>query len=139
MVIKFFYNTYLSFNAVWRIISNPFQSIVSVFISVAILKNNFKKLKIIKTDCSQKQIISRRGTVVWWLRPKTHDRKVVGSNPTTADTIYLVPFIWTKNKLPLYWTEKITWHCCMCCIPANGRVDIEEVLAYKTQLHGGNE
>ena len=32
--------------------------------------------------------------------------------------------------------ETLTWHCCMCCNPANGRVDIEELLAYKIQLHG---
>ncbi len=33
----------------------------------------------------------------------------------------------TKNSNP---------HCCMCCNPANGRVDFEEWLAYKFQLHG---
>ena len=34
--------------------------------------------------------------------------------------------------------ETPTWHCSMWCNPANGRVDIEERLAFKTQLHGGN-
>ncbi len=29
-----------------------------------------------------------------------------------------------------------SWHCCMCCNPANGRVDFEEWSAYKIQLHG---
>ena len=32
--------------------------------------------------------------------------------------------------------KTLTWHCCMCCNPANGRVDFEECLAYKIQLHG---
>jgi hypothetical protein len=39
---------HLSFNAVWRIISDPFKSIISIFIAVVILKKyyskNFKKL-----------------------------------------------------------------------------------------------
>ncbi len=30
----------------------------------------------------------------------------------------------------------LTWHCCICCNPANGRVDFEEWSAYKIQLHG---
>ena len=30
--------------------------------------------------------------------------------------------------------ETLTWHWCMCCKPANGRVDIEKGLANKTQL-----
>jgi hypothetical protein len=30
----------------------------------------------------------------------------------------------------------LTWHYCVCCNPANGRVDFEEWLAYKIQLHG---
>ena len=32
--------------------------------------------------------------------------------------------------------ETLTWHCCMCCNPATGRVDIEQLLAYKIQLRG---
>jgi hypothetical protein len=28
-----------------------------------------------------------------------------------------------------------TWRCCMCCNPTNGRVDFEEWLVYKIQLH----
>jgi hypothetical protein len=32
--------------------------------------------------------------------------------------------------------KTLTWHCCICCNPANGRVDFEEWLAYKIQLHG---
>ncbi len=30
--------------------------------------------------------------------------------------------------------KTLTWHCCMCCNPANGRVGFEEWLAYKIQL-----
>jgi hypothetical protein len=32
--------------------------------------------------------------------------------------------------------KTLTWHCCICWIPANGRVNFEEWLAYKIQLHG---
>jgi hypothetical protein len=32
--------------------------------------------------------------------------------------------------------KTLNWHCCMCCYPANGRVDFEEWSAYKIQLHG---
>jgi hypothetical protein len=32
--------------------------------------------------------------------------------------------------------KNLTWHCCMCCKPANGRVDFEEWSAYQIQLHG---
>ena len=34
------------------------------------------------------------------------------------------------------WGKTLTWHCCKCCNPGNGRVDFEEWLAYKIQLHG---
>ncbi len=32
--------------------------------------------------------------------------------------------------------KTLTWHCCMCCNPANGRVNFEEQSAYKIQPHG---
>ena len=35
--------------------------------------------------------------------------------------------------------KALNWHCSVCCNLANGRVDIEERLAYKTKLHGGND
>ena len=50
-------------------------------------------------------------------------------------TIFQAPFIWIKA-----WNKNcgktLTWHCCMCCNPANGRVDFEEWSAYKIQLLG---
>ena len=53
----------------------------------------------------------------------------------TMETIFQAPFIWIKA-----WNKNVektlTWHCCMCCNPANGRVDFEEWTAYKIQLHG---
>ncbi len=53
----------------------------------------------------------------------------------TMETISQAPFIrikaWNKNC-----GKTLTWHCCMCCNPANGRVDFEEWSAYKIQLHG---
>ena len=51
------------------------------------------------------------------------------------ETIFHVPFTWIQAwKLKL--DRKLTWHCCMCCNPANGRVDIVELSSYKIQLHG---
>ena len=35
--------------------------------------------------------------------------------------------------------RKLTRQCCMCCNTGNGRVDIEEWLAYKNQIHNGKE
>jgi hypothetical protein len=53
----------------------------------------------------------------------------------TMETIFQAPFIWIKA-----WNKNcgktLTWHCCMCCNPANGRVDFEEWSAYKIHLHG---
>jgi hypothetical protein len=43
------------------------------------------------------------------------------------------------DKFAVEWPllrKTVTWHCCICCNPANGRVDFEEWLAYKIQLHG---
>ncbi len=31
--------------------------------------------------------------------------------------------------------KTLTWHCCMCCNPANGRVDFEQWSAYQIQLN----
>ena len=74
---------------------------------------------------------SSRGLVV---RQKTHDREVLGSIPHYGDhfsgTIHLDQSL--EQKL---W-KTLTWHCCICCNPANGRVDFEEWSAYKIQLHG---
>jgi len=43
----------------------------------------------------------------------------------TEETIFQAPFIWIKilkQKL----SGKLTWHCCICCNPAKGRVDFED-------------
>jgi hypothetical protein len=53
----------------------------------------------------------------------------------TMETIFQAPFIWIK-ALSKNCGKTLTWHCCMCCNPANGRVDFEEWSAYKIQLHG---
>ena len=40
------------------------------------------------------------------------------------------------SKLGTKIVEKtLTWHCCMCCNPANGRVDFMELSAYNIELH----
>jgi hypothetical protein len=53
----------------------------------------------------------------------------------TMETIFQTPFIWIKA-----WNndcvKTLTWHCCICCNPAYGRVDFEKWSAYKIQLHG---
>ncbi len=48
----------------------------------------------------------------------------------TMETIFQAPFIWIKA-----WNKNcgktLTWHWCICCNPANGRVDFVELSAYK--------
>jgi hypothetical protein len=62
----------------------------------------------------------RHGLVV---RVKIHIQEVVGSNPGPAvETIYHSPLIWIKSMN----CGKVTWHCCMCCNPAKGRVEFED-------------
>ncbi len=60
-----------------------------------------------------------------------------GFKPPTMETIYQAPFIWIKawNKIC---GKTLNWHYCLCCNPANGRVDFGEGLAYKIQLHWMN-
>jgi hypothetical protein len=48
------------------------------------------------------------------------------------ETIFQAPFIWIKAWNKKLW-KSLTWHCCICCNPANGRVDFEEWSAYKIQ------
>ena len=52
------------------------------------------------------------------VRQKTHDREVLGSNTRWGDH-----FSCTIHLDQIMETNLITWHCCMCCNPANGRVD----------------
>ncbi len=54
-----------------------------------------------------------------------HQRKFCKKN---SATIHLDQSL--QQKL---W-KTLTWHCCMCCNPANGRVDFVELSAYKIQL-----
>ncbi len=48
----------------------------------------------------------------------THDREVLGSNPCWGGH-----FSCTIHLDQIMETNLITWHCCMCCNPANGRVE----------------
>jgi hypothetical protein len=72
---------------------------------------------------------SSRGLVV-----KAEDSRLRGPgfNPPTMETIFQALDQSLEQKL---W-KSLTWHCCMCCNPANGRVDFEESSAYEIQLHG---
>jgi hypothetical protein len=43
----------------------------------------------------------------------------------TEETIFQALFIWMqKPGAKIEW--KLTWHCCICCNPAKGRVDFED-------------
>ena len=78
----------------------------------------------------------RQGAIVYWLRQKTHVCEDPGSNPDTAkESICHAPFNWIRAWITNM-SETLTWHCCTFCNPANGKVFIEEWLAFKTQLHG---
>ena len=56
-------------------------------------------------------------------------------NPDTdEETIFHAPFIWIKARIKQM-LETLSWNCFMCRNLANGWVDIEELLAYKIQLH----
>jgi hypothetical protein len=68
-----------------------------------------------------------RGLVV---RQKTHDREVLGSNPRWGDH-----FSCTIHLDQIMETNLITWHCSMCCNPANGRVDFVD--GWHIYLHQG--
>ena len=70
------------------------------------------------------------------VRPDAFDDAVDGRgrlNPTEVCTFDSVK---TPKKFGLNKTIGIYWHCCMCCNPANWRVDFEEWSAYKIQLLG---
>ncbi len=88
-----------------------------------------------KKTKQKKPILFRwRVAVVYWLRQKTLDREVLGSNLHYGDhftgTIHLDQSLEQKS-----W-KTLDWHFCICCNPANGGVDFEELSAFKIQLHG---
>ncbi len=68
------------------------------------------------------------------VRVKTHVQEMVGSNPgTTVETIYHVPLIWIKKHESLNCGKK-PGTVCMCCNPANGRVEFEDGWLIKTSF-----
>ncbi len=78
---------------------------------------------------------SRRISVVYWLRQRTHEWEVVDSKPYWADhlsgTIHLDQKAGAKRDNGMFQT---TLHCCMCCNPANGRVDFEDSWLIKSSF-----
>ncbi len=62
------------------------------------------------------------------------EQEILGSNPQYGD--HLSGPIHLDQSLEQKLWKTLTWHCCMCCNPANGRVDFEEWSAHKIQLHG---
>ena len=57
-----------------------------------------------------------RGLVV---RQRAHDLEVVGLNPPLRRLFFMHHSLGSKHGSK----NLMTWHCCMCCNPANGRVD----------------
>ncbi len=70
--------------------------------------------------------------------------QIQGYTISLNDSCNLVKYSFNFNlgKLPILLIFNnllyliLTWDCCICCNPANGRVDFEEWSAYKIQLHG---
>ena len=68
------------------------------------------------------------------VRVKIHVQEVVSLNPGPAiETIYHAPLIWIKSMKAKI-VEKVTWHCCMCCNPAKGRVEFEDSWLIKSRF-----
>ena len=60
------------------------------------------------------------------VRVKIHVQEVVGLNPGPAvETIHLSCTINLDQKHESLNCGKVTWHCCMCCNLAKGRVEFE--------------
>jgi hypothetical protein len=45
---------------------------------------------------------------------------------------FQVPFVWKSMKAKIEW--KLTWHCCICCNPTNGRVNFEDGWLIKSSI-----
>jgi hypothetical protein len=52
------------------------------------------------------------------------DKEVLGSNPQLWKTFFRQHLFGSK-LIKKFWKTQ-TWNCCMCCNPANGRVDFEK-------------
>jgi len=54
----------------------------------------------------------------------------------TEETIFQAPLIWIKSLEQKRDNGMFqpTWHCCMCCNPANGRVDFEDGWLIKSSI-----
>ena len=67
----------------------------------------------------------------YYRRPwRKHYVEVVGSKPNCDDHFW-VPFFKEKNMDKNMLKARLTWHCCVCCNLAKGRVGIEEWLVSK--------
>ena len=92
----------------------------------------WKPIREKKIEKNWKYGMSRRvgqGLVV-----KAEDSRQGGSNPIYGDNFSGTLHLDQSLEQSLW--KILTWHCCLCCSPANGRVEFEERLAYKIQLHG---
>jgi hypothetical protein len=57
----------------------------------------------------------------------------MGSNPHYGDHFSGTIHLDQSMEAKIQW--KLTWHCCICCNPAKGRVDFGEGWLIKVQLH----
>jgi hypothetical protein len=48
----------------------------------------------------------------------------MGSNPLCGDHFSCTIHLDQSKEAKIEW--KLTWHCCICCNPAKGRVDLED-------------
>ncbi len=62
-------------------------------------------------------VVEVRDIGIKWLRQKTHDREVMGSNLCSGDHFW-IKSMEEKN------VGKLTWHCSGCCNPKNRTVDL---------------
>ena len=75
-------------------------------------------------DSNLKIILSKYTDLRGNLSQKTHYWKVVGSNPHCGEHFSCTIHLDQSMEAKIEW--KLTWHCCICCNPAKGRVDFED-------------
>ncbi len=77
--------------------------------------------------------------MVLWLKQKTHDLEVVGSNPHCGDHFSCTIHLDQSMEAKIEW--KLTWHCYISCNPAKGRLDFVDGWLIKSSFitKGWNE
>jgi len=91
----------------------PTISLIIILLNIKFLKLTISLLRILKLLLSGE-----------WLRQKTHNWEVVGSNLHYGDYFSCTIHLNQSMEAKIEW--KLTWHCCICCNPAKGRVAFED-------------